>query len=59
MQPTEAVPETDHWDKTGKQPNEYTLEEYQALSPEEQDLFYLWFDSRDEFEMWLSEAGLE
>lgn len=59
VQPTEAVPETDHWDKPGKQPNEYTLEEYQALSPEEQDLFYLWFDSRDEFEMWLSEAGQE
>lgn len=59
VQPTESDPEADYWDKLGKQPNEYTLEEYQALSPEEQDLFYLWFESRDAFEAWLSEAEQE
>lgn len=46
----------DHWDKPGKNPNEYTWEEYQVLTPEEQDLFYLWFETRDDFEAWMEEA---
>lgn len=44
------------WDKPGKQPNEYTWEEYQSLTPEEQDLFFLWFDSIDAFEAWMNQA---
>ena len=57
-QPDEdSLPES--WNKPGKQPNEYTWEEYQALAPEEQDLFFLWFDSVDDFEAWMSQAAGE
>ena len=48
---TEAVPE---WDKPGKTPDAYTWEEYQALTPEEQDAFYLWFESEAAFEDWMN-----
>ena len=41
------------WDKLGKRPDEYTWEEYQMLSPEEQDAFYLWFGSVQAFEAWM------
>lgn len=47
------------WDKPGKQPDEYTWTEYQALSPEEQELFYQWFASKDAFEEWLNQADKE
>ena len=36
-----------------KAPNEYTWEEYQALSLEEKDAFYLRFDSKSAFEEWV------
>ena len=57
VKPVETMPES--WDKPGKAPNEYTWEEYQELTPEEQDLFYLWFDTRDDFEAWMEEARAE
>ncbi len=44
------------WEKRGKKPDAYTWEEYQALSAEEQEAFYLWFDSEDAFEAWMAEA---
>lgn len=57
VNPVEILP--DHWDKPGKSPNEYTWEEYQALTPEEQDLFYQWFETRDDFEAWMEGAKSE
>ena len=41
------------WNKSGKQPDAYTWEEYQALSPQEQDLFFQWFESVEAFETWM------
>lgn len=56
--PAETDPATG-WDKPGKNPDEYTFDEYQTLTPEEQDLFYQWFSSRDAFEAWLDQAMKE
>ena len=53
---TEPVPQ---WDKSGKKPDAYTWEEYQALSGEEQEAFYQWFGSVSAFEAWLSEVKPE
>ena len=48
-------PESDFpWDNGGKQPSEYTWEEYEALTVEEQDAFFGSFNSMEEFEAWLS-----
>lgn len=55
--PVETMPEK--WDKPGKAPNEYTWDEYLALTPEEQDLFYLWFANRDDFEAWMEQVQAE
>lgn len=45
------------WDKEGaKQPPEYTLEEFNALSGEEQIKFQQYFDSIDDFNEWLKMA---
>lgn len=57
VKPVETMPES--WDKPGKNPDEYTWDEYQALTPEEQDLFYLWFATLDDFEAWMTEAQSE
>lgn len=57
VNPVETLP--DSWDKPGKPPEEYTWEEYQALTPEEQDLFFLWFETRDDFEAWMEDAQAE
>ena len=54
--PEESEPELESWDESGKQPDEYTWKEYQALTPEEQEMFYQWFASRDEFEKWMYQA---
>lgn len=59
VKPDETDPVTESWNKPGKQPDEYTWEEYQALTPEEQDLFFLWFDSVDAFEAWLNRTERE
>jgi len=45
------------WEKPGKKPDAYTWDEYQALGPEEQEAFYLWFGSEDAFEAWMTEAA--
>lgn len=54
--PVQTEPSEPSWTTPGKTPKEYTWEEYQALSPEEQDAFYLWFDSMDAFEVWMEAA---
>ena len=53
VKPTESTVPVMDWDKSAKQPNEYTWEEYQTLSPENQEAFYQWFDSADAFETWM------
>lgn len=57
VKPEESEPTAASWDKMGKIPNEYTWEEYQALSLEEQDAFYLWFGSIEAFEAWMTAAS--
>lgn len=56
VKPQEETPTTPTWDLSGKKPDEYTWEEYQALSPEQQDAFYLWFASRESFETWMNQV---
>lgn len=53
VKPTENTEPNLEWDKPGKTPDAYTWEEYQALSPEEKDAFFLWFGSTDAFEAWM------
>ena len=56
VKPTEEKEPEPAWDKPGKNPDEYTWEEYQALTPQEQDAFYLWFGSLEAFEAWMENA---
>ena len=56
VKPTEPTESAAGWNKPGKLPNEYTWEEYQALTPEEQDAFFLWFGSVEAFEAWMDVA---
>lgn len=44
------------WEDGGKQPNEYTLEEFYALTLDQQNRFVETFGSREEFERWLELA---
>ena len=56
VNPESTIPFSLTWDKSGKEPDEYTWEEYQALSHEDQEKFYQWFDSAEAFEQWLAFA---
>ena len=56
VKPEETTSTEEKWNKPGKKPNEYTWEEYQKLTPEEQDLFFLWFESIEAFEAWMAAA---
>lgn len=56
VKPEETTEPLMLWDKPGKEPDQYTWEEYQKLSPEEQDAFYRWFDSLEAFETWMEAA---
>ena len=53
-QETETQTPVLKWDKPGKLPKDYTWKEYQALSQEDQDRFYLWFGSLEAFEAWMN-----
>ena len=53
VESTQGIPDKD-W--SGKKPDQYTWEEYEALSREEQEAFFLWFDSAEAFERWLEAA---
>lgn len=44
------------WEKGGKQPDEYTWAEYEALSAFEQDAFFESFDSAEDFERWMNKV---
>ena len=56
VKPRETTASVVDWQNADKKPDEYTWEEYQELSPEEQDAFFLWFGSVEAFEAWMSEA---
>lgn len=56
VKPADTEPTVPGWNKEGKRPDEYTWAEYQQLTPEEQDAFYNWFDSREDFEAWMDAA---
>lgn len=56
VNPTETTAPSQEWNKAGKLPNAYTWEEYQQLTPEEQDAFFRWFGSVELFEAWMAAA---
>ena len=56
VKPDETTESVAKWDKAGKKPSAYTWEEYQALSPMEQDAFFSWFASVEAFEAWMEKA---
>lgn len=45
-----------YWNEPGKTPDKYTMEEYNALSPEKREAFYQWFGSKEAFENWMTKA---
>lgn len=53
---TESVSVTLPWENGGKSPAEYSLEEFEKLTNIQQELFYEWFDSKEDFEQWMSNA---
>ena len=54
---TEATTEPASWEGTGKQPEEYTWEEFLALSPEDQEAFFLSFATPEDFEAWMNRVN--
>lgn len=44
------------WENGEKKPVEYTLEEFEKLTDVQQELFFEWFDSKDDFEQWMNDA---
>ena len=44
------------WEKGGKQPDEYTWADYEALSAFDQDAFFESFDSAEDFERWMNKV---
>ena len=56
VKPQESIEQTREWNKPGKTPDACTWEEYQALSPAEKDVFFLWFGSVDAFEAWMEKV---
>ncbi len=47
------------WNHGGKNPDRYSLKEFNALSPELQEMFFEWFDSEDGFNAWKEIADFE
>ncbi len=52
LQGTQNTVEENPWDKGGKKPSEYTLEEFEKLTPGQQIAFQKSFGSVDAFEAW-------
>lgn len=49
--------EPNPWEVSGaKQPEEYTWEEFEALTPEQQEAFFESFESAEAFEEWMNRA---
>ena len=59
VKPEEKLVPDLNWKNVGRLPNEYTWKEYQALSLEEQDAFFLWFGSVEAFETWMKKETEE
>lgn len=57
VKPSEEETTVVNWNKQGKKPYEYTWKEYSSLKPEEQEAFYQWFETIDEFEAWMNDAN--
>jgi hypothetical protein len=51
--PVESTAPDLSWTENSKKPDAFTWEEYEKLTPEEQELFFLWFDSESAFEAWM------
>lgn len=51
---TDMVTAGMQWDYSTKLPNEYTQEDYEALSEEQKDAFAAWFDSDEDYVKWES-----
>ena len=56
VKPVDMVETSQVWDKAGKNPDNYTWDEYQKLSFEDQDAFFNWFKSTEDFEVWMENA---
>ena len=56
--PSQATPDSISvpWDNGGKQPKDYTYEEFEALTAEQQLAFQKTFKTQDEFNDWLNKA---
>ena len=63
MQPAPETEETQSekypWEQDGKYPSEYTWEEFLALSPDEQEAFFLSFSNPERFEAWMNRVKPE
>lgn len=44
------------WEEGGKQPSDYTWDEFEDLSAEAQEAFFNWFDDEADFEAWMHAA---
>lgn len=53
LQKAQYVPTELPWENGGKQPEEYTYEEFEALTPAQQIAFQNSFESMEEFDKWL------
>ena len=51
-----ASGETPVWNKGGKTPDQYTWEEFEALTDEEKEAFYSWFATVDDYIEWMDKA---
>ena len=48
------------WEEDGaKQPSDYTWEEFNELSPEQQEIFFESFESVEDFDMWMDRVNPE
>ncbi len=47
------------WNHGGKNPDKYSLDEFTALTPELQEMFFEWFESFEAFEKWKEKADFE
>ena len=47
------------WKNGGKEPREYTLEEFEALSDAQKEMFFEWFETSEAFDAWMSKVQPE
>ncbi len=53
----EEIPKTTPWDAAGaKKPDKYTWKEYEALPSNLKEAFFMWFDSAEEYDEWMTKA---